>query len=100
MANEEVDLGAVDTLLLEVPADFFDDRYRAVPATGAAYPQGEVRLPLGGVAGDEEGEEVAEADEELFCVVLAKHRVPDGYVASGEGPQVGVVVGVREEADV
>jgi hypothetical protein len=37
VTNEEVNLGAVYALLVEIPGYFFDDRHRAVPAAGAAY---------------------------------------------------------------
>ncbi len=37
MPDEEVDLGAFYTLFFEVTGEVFDDGYRAVAASGAAY---------------------------------------------------------------
>ncbi len=52
MTDEEVYGGVVGALLLEVTGEIFDDRHGAMPTAGATYPQGEVRLTLGRVAGN------------------------------------------------
>ena len=100
MSHEEVYLGAFYALLSQVAGEVLNDGDRAVAASGAAYAQGEVRLAFGGVAGYEEGDQIAEAGEELFGVCLAKDGVSDGLVMTREGTQLGVVVGVWEKANV
>ena len=55
-------------LLPEAPCDLFRNGYGAVPSTGAAYADGEVGLAFCGVAGYEEGEEVAGFLEEFLAV--------------------------------
>ncbi len=100
MPYEEVYLGTFNTLLSQVAGEVLDNGDRAVAASGTAYAQGEVRLAFGGVARYEEGEQVAEAGEELSGVFLTEDGVSDGLVVAGEGTQLGVVVGVWEKANV
>src|SRR5919199_3190675 len=100
VADEEVHAGAPDPFLLEVTGDLFGYRHGAVLTTGAAYAEREVRLPFGGVARDEEGEQVAQVREEFFGIVLTEDGIADGSVVTGEGAKFGVVVRVREEAHV
>jgi hypothetical protein len=83
VADEKVDLGPTGAPFLQVPHKVFHNYNGTVPAAGAAYAQGEVRLAFGGVAGDEEGKQLAQVGEELYGVLLAQHRRPNRLVVAG-----------------
>jgi hypothetical protein len=100
VADEEVDLGSLHAYFSEVTGEVLDYGDRAVPTSGASYPQGKVRFPLGSVTRYEKGEEVVEAGEKRFRIVLAKHGPADTLVVAGQRTKLGVVMGVREKADV
>src|SRR5215217_3817638 len=83
VADEKVDLRPTGAPFLQVPHKVFHDYNGTVPTAGAAYAQGEVRLAFGGVAGDEEGKQLAQVGEELYSVLLAQHRRPNRLVVAG-----------------
>src|SRR5215210_2378657 len=87
-------------LLLEASCQLLDDGDGAVSAAGASDAQSEVGLALRGVAGNEEGEEVAGLLQEHLAVFGAENGLAHGRVVAGEGPELGVVMGVGKKTNV
>ena len=76
------------------------DGHRAVLAAGAADGDGQVALPLGPVAGEEEAGQVLGLLEEALGVRLPEDEVADPGLGARERLQLGDEVGVGQEADV
>src|SRR5215210_1786989 len=72
----------------------------AVPTAGAADAEGKVGFAFCRVSRDEEGEKSAGSIQELLAVFRAEHGLAHGVVVACERPEIRVVVGVGEEADV
>src|SRR5215210_48189 len=86
--------------LLDTPGQLLGYGDGAVSAAGTADAEGKVGFAFCRVSRDEEGEKSAGSIQELLAVFRAEHGLAHGVVVACERPDIRVVVGVGEEADV
>src|SRR5918992_3593243 len=95
-----LDLDEVLVAVAERRGQVLGDGHRAVAAARAADGDHEVGLALGDVLRQQIIEQRHHVVVELLEAAVAADVVDDALVEAGERPQVGLVVRVREEADV
>src|SRR5690606_28201437 len=95
-----VDDGGVEALRSEDLGHLLGDGDRAVAPAGAPKGDGEVRLALRHVRGEERSEELPQVADEILSLVLVEHVPADGLVEAGVGAQLVHPVRVGQEPAV